>query len=126
MFNCPLVNPDDIIGFNGALVVCGFRMWHTRHKATYLSMADLGTHSNGFSTSASVFLSQCGLCLLHGHYGLSHINPQQMQPLRISSMEFSSHRNILHQMFRQLTTTFVSGMTKRSVCVVKIQVCDSL
>ena len=41
--------------------------------------------------------------------------------LRISSMEFSSHRlNLLHQTFRQLTATFISGMTTRSVCFVKI------
>ena len=40
--------------------------------------------------------------------------------LQISSMEFSSHRNLLHQTFRQLTATFVSSMTTRSVCIVKI------
>ena len=40
--------------------------------------------------------------------------------LRISSMEFSSHRNLSHLSFRQLTATFVSGMTTRIVRVVKI------
>lgn len=39
---CPLVmNPDEMIGFNGDLVLCGLLGWHTRQSSTNLSMAHL-------------------------------------------------------------------------------------
>ena len=50
-----VINPNDTIGFSGALVVRGFLVWQTRQRETYLSMADQGTQSYNLPTSAKVF-----------------------------------------------------------------------
>ena len=51
---CPLVMKPDMIGFRGALVVCGFLVGQTRQRETNLSMADNHT--------ARTFLQGSSLC----------------------------------------------------------------